>query len=84
VHIGKTNTTPRDGLVPNPKLRLREQVREVMRYRHNSLRTEEAYWHWIRRYILFHGKRHPKDMAAAEVRMFLSQAGKGTSIAQFF
>ncbi|HEU5069725.1 MAG TPA: phage integrase N-terminal SAM-like domain-containing protein [Verrucomicrobiae bacterium] len=45
-------TTPLGGLVPNPKLRLREQVREVMRFKHYAWRTEEAYWQWIRRFIL--------------------------------
>jgi hypothetical protein len=46
-----------DKLIPNPKARLREQVREVMRFHHYSLRTEEAYWQWIKRFIFFHGKR---------------------------
>jgi len=36
-----------EGFVPNPKLRLREQLREVMRWHHYSIRTEEAYWQWI-------------------------------------
>ena len=40
--------------MPNPKLRLREQVREVLRFRHASLRTEEAYWHWIKGFLEFH------------------------------
>src|SRR5271163_1381472 len=56
------NSARKDKLVPNPKLRLREQVREVMRFHHYSIRTEESYWFWIRKYILFHGKRHPKEM----------------------
>ena len=58
---------PPDLLVPNPKLRLRAQVREVMRFKHHSPRTEQAYWHWIRRFILHHGKRHPKDMGEPDV-----------------
>ena len=57
--------------VPNPKLRLREQLREVARFKHLSLRTEQAYWDWMRRYILFHGKKHPREMAEKEVRDFL-------------
>jgi len=57
--------------IPNSKLRLKEQVAEVCRFRHLSMRTEEAYWHWIRRYILFHQKRHPREMGASEVRAFL-------------
>lgn len=58
--------------IPNPKARLREQVAEVARFRRLSPRTEEAYWLWIRRYILHHGKRHPKEMNAPEVTAFLS------------
>jgi integron integrase len=44
----------------------------TLRARHGSRRTEKAYVGWIRRYILFHGKRHPSDMGAAEVTQFLS------------
>lgn len=54
------------------KKRLVERVREAIRARHYSRRTEQAYWHWIRRFILFHGKRHPATMGAAEVTAFLS------------
>ena len=52
--------------------RLLDQMREVLRLRHLSYRTEEAYISWVRRFILFHDKRHPKDMGAAEIRTFLS------------
>ena len=58
--------------IPNPKLRLREQLREVMRFLHYAVRTEETYWMWIRRFILFHNKGHPKDMGAPEVHEFLT------------
>ena len=68
--LGKT--APRDKLIPNPKARLREQVREVMRFHHYSIRTEEAYWQWIKRLILFHAKRHPREMGATDVSAFLS------------
>jgi hypothetical protein len=45
---------------PNPKLKLREQVAEVMRFKHFSHRTENAYWHWIKGFIQFHrGKVSP-------------------------
>ncbi len=47
-------------------------VREAIRVRHFSLRTEEAYVGWIRRFILFHRKRHPRDMGEAEVQAFLN------------
>jgi integron integrase len=63
---------PREGFIPNPKLKLLDQVSEVMRYKHHSLRTEQAYRQWIKRFIFFHGKRHPKDMGPPEVRSFLN------------
>jgi integron integrase len=72
-HIGKANTSkPRERFIPNPKLKLLDQVSEVMRFKHYSLRTETTYREWIRRYILFHDKRHPREMGAAEVSRFLS------------
>ena len=43
-----------------------------LRTRHDSIRTEAAYLDWARRFILFHGKRHPRDMGAVEVEAFLS------------
>jgi Phage integrase, N-terminal SAM-like domain len=55
-----------------PKPRLLDQVRELIRIRHYSIRTEQAYVQWIRRFIVFHGKRHPSDMGAPEVAAFLS------------
>ena len=61
-----------EGFVPNPKLRLREQLREGMRFKQFSLRTEEAYWNWIRRFILFHAQRHPKEMSQPEVAGLLA------------
>ncbi len=52
--------------------RLLDQVRIAIRTRHYSRRTEDAYVHWIRRYILFHGKRHPAEMGATHVAAFLT------------
>ncbi len=52
--------------------KLLDRVRIAIRTRHYSPRTEEAYVMWIRRYILFHGKRHPSSMGADEVNAFLS------------
>src|SRR5277367_1063910 len=48
-----TLATPLERLLPNPKLKLREQLREVMRFKHFSHRTEEAYWHWIKGFMVF-------------------------------
>jgi len=56
--------------VPAP--RLLDRVRAAIRARHYSPRTESAYVHWIRRFILYHGKRHPRDMGEPEVVAFLS------------
>jgi len=52
--------------------RLFDQMREVLRLKHLSYRTEQAYISWVKRFILFHDKRHPKDMGAAEIRAFLA------------
>ena len=52
--------------------KLLEQVVTRMRVKHYSLRTEKSYVNWIKRYIWHHGKRHPKDLGAAEVEAFLS------------
>jgi integron integrase len=52
--------------------RLLDQVRTVIRVKHFSLSTERAYVSWIRRFILFHRKRHPKEMAEREIRLFIS------------
>ena len=64
--------------MPSPKLL--DRVREAIRTRHYSRRTETAYVAWIRRFIIFHGKRHPNQMGAPEVAAFLSSlAARGVS-----
>jgi integron integrase len=52
--------------------KLLDQVRDLIRVKHYSIRTERTYLDWIKRYILFHDKRHPKDMGASEVTAFLT------------
>jgi len=54
------------------KPKLLEQMRQVLRVRHYSYRTEATYCDWVRRFILFHGKRHPMEMGAEEITAFLS------------
>jgi hypothetical protein len=54
--------TPQIDGAPKPKLL--DQVRSILRVNHYSLRTEEAYLQWIRRFIYFHGKRHPAEMGS--------------------
>jgi len=70
----KPVTVRRGGELPPLKAsRLLEQVRERVRYLHYSLRTEEAYVHWVRAFVRFHGcERHPGEMGAAEVEAFLT------------
>src|ERR1700741_3942218 len=57
---------------PPGQPRLLDRVRNAIRARHYSLRTEEAYVAWIRRFILFHGKRHPMTMGESEINVFLT------------
>ncbi len=63
-----TKNTP---AAPTPP-KLLDQVRDKIRVKHYSIRTETQYMQWTRRFILFHGKRHPKDMGGPEVEAFLT------------
>ena len=56
---------------PQPP-RLLDQLRQAIRLKHYSLKTEKSYVHYVRNFILFHNKRHPKDMGADEIRAYLS------------
>ena len=57
---------------PSAPLTLSGAVRNAVRARHYSLATERAYVHWIKRFVVFHGRRHPRDLGASEVSSFLS------------
>jgi integron integrase len=57
---------------PLKSRRLLDQLRERIRYCHYSLKTEKAYVFWARRYIRFHGMRHPREMGSAEIKSFLT------------
>ena len=59
-------------VAPPAGLRLLDQVREQVRYLHYSIRTEQAYVHWVRAYVRFQGMRHPRQMGADEIRAFLT------------
>ncbi|MGH8582599.1 MAG: integron integrase [Gammaproteobacteria bacterium] len=58
--------------MPTATPRLLDQVRDRIRLKHYSIRTEESYVDWIRRFVLFQGKRHPREMGAQEVEAFLT------------
>ena len=69
---------PDKSTTTNPP-KLLDQVRDKLRVKHYSIRTEQTYVEWIKRYIFFHGKRHPQEMGAHEVEAFLTHlavAGK--------
>jgi hypothetical protein len=63
----------RDLIIPNPKLKLLDQVKEVMRLKHYSLHTERSYTDWIRRYIKFHQMKCREDLSDGErkIELFL-------------
>jgi integron integrase len=61
--------------------KLLDQVRYTLRRKHYSYRTEQAYVHWIKRFILFHDKRHPKDMGAPEIEAFLTHLAAEEKVA---
>jgi len=63
------------------KPKLLDQVRDVIRRRHYSIRTEQAYVDWIKRFILYHDKRHPREMAEEEVTQFLTYLARDRNVA---
>ena len=63
------------------KRRLLDEVREVIRIKNYSYRTEKSYIRWIRKFILFHQKRHPRDMAEPEIRQFLNYLADNQKVA---
>jgi len=81
---GVERSTPAAGRSPGPPgspspaaagaqpPRLLARLREALRVRHYSLRTERAYVDWVRRFVVFHGKRHPEQLGAVEVQAFLT------------
>jgi len=59
-------------MMPEQPKKLLDQVRDTLRIRHYSYRTEQSYVDWIKRFILFHHKRHPKEMGGLEIEVFLA------------
>ena len=75
---------PSPSAAPLPPLRsarLLDQLRERIRYLHYSIRTEDAYVHWVRAFIFFHGRRHPGKMGGPEVEAFLSWLANERNVA---
>ena len=71
---------PHDAASPRPG-QLEESFRHLTRLRHLSYRTEQTYWDWIKRFIFFHHKQHPRDMGAAEVGAFLTHLAVNRAVA---
>ena len=71
---------PLDPSLGKPK-KLLDQVRDVMRLKHYSLRTERTYCDWIARFIRFHELRHPRDMGEAELSAFLTHLARDGKVA---
>ena len=63
------------------KPKLLDQVHDAIRLRHYSIRTEQAYTDWIKRFILFHDKRHPREMGEEEVSQFLTYLARHDNVA---
>jgi integrase len=63
------------------KPKLLDQVRDVIRRKHYSIRTEQAYIDWIKRFIIYHGKRHPGEMGEEEVAEFLTHLARDLNVA---
>jgi Phage integrase, N-terminal SAM-like domain len=61
--------------------KLLDRVRDTLRLKHYSTRTEKTYIEWIKRYILFHQKRHPKDMASPEIEAFIAHLAVERNVA---
>ena len=61
--------------------KLMDQVREVLRYHHYAIRTEEAYVRWILQFIRFNNKKHPKEIGKVEIEQFLSHLAMDRKVA---
>ena len=71
----------RNRVSPGKAPRLLDQLRHQIRLRHYSIRTEQAYVGWVKRFIIFHGRRHPSSLGAAEVESFLSHLASERNVA---
>jgi hypothetical protein len=82
--IEKAKTSwSRDGFIPNRKLKLLDQVSEVMGFKQYALHTQRTYREWIKRQIFLHAKPQPREMAAFEVEQFLSDLATTRDVAAF-
>jgi hypothetical protein len=75
--------SPRDEAInpPAKPRRLLDRLRDCLRTKHYAYPTEQAYVDWLRRYVLFHNKRHPSDMGGPEIEAFLTHLATERSVA---
>ena len=66
-------------IMNSPPVKLLDQVRALIRMKHYSIRTEEAYVSWIKRFILFNEKRHPKDLSHEDIERTVTISGQSKS-----
>jgi hypothetical protein len=80
---GRGDFRRKEAIMPNPKLKLMDQVREVLRLKHYSIRTERCYCDWIRRYVHFHGMRSRAELNGGEpkIEQFLSDLAVNGQVA---
>ncbi|MBC8430836.1 MAG: phage integrase N-terminal SAM-like domain-containing protein [Desulfobacterales bacterium] len=64
-----------------PPKRLLDRVRDIIRLKHYSIRTEKSYISWMKRYIIYHNKRHPKEMGKQEIESFLTHLAVDLNVA---
>jgi integron integrase len=79
--MADTVDEPEQLSLPPTRPRLLTDVRLTLRRMHYSYRTEQSYVHWMKRFIYFHGKKHPKEMGAAEVTAFLNHLATERNVA---
>jgi hypothetical protein len=70
-----------DDIMPSKSKKLLDRVRETIRLKHYYRKTEKTYISWIRRFILFHDKRHPEEMGEREIEAFLSDLAINRKVA---
>ena len=78
-HPVKNLDINRKPLMPEKPKKLLDLVHDTMRRKHYAIRTEQAYISWIRRFVLYHDKRHPKDMGTPEIEAYLTHRFESSS-----
>lgn len=82
-HKGNSKNFSEYHFMEKPPKKLLEQVSDVIRLKHYSCKTEKSYVNWIKHYIIFHGKRHPREMGEREIEEFLTHLAVDKNIAAY-